>query len=224
MVFLTGDTHGQADFEKMTRFAQEHPDITRNDYVIIAGDLMAIWSADTLESELKPYCDLPYTVLFIDGNHENFDILNAYPVEMWKGGKVHKIKPNIIHLMRGQVFEIDGVTVFTLGGAASIDKEVRTEGLDWWRQEQPTELELAEGIKNLGRYGNKVDYIVTHTCCARALKYPPLDVMQVFPANSLLSKLDGVVRYKHWYFGHYHYDAKLTDDLTVVYQRFYRLV
>ena len=61
---------------------------------------------DTLERDLKPFSDLPVTVLFVDGNHENFDLLNAYPVEMWKGGKVHNIKPDIIHLMRGQVFEI----------------------------------------------------------------------------------------------------------------------
>lgn len=223
MLFVTGDTHGQYDFEKMTRFAKENPDVTRDDYVLIAGDFSAIWSADTLENELKPYCDLPYTVLFIDGNHENFDILEKYPEEEWHGGRVHRIKPNIIHLMRGMVFEIDGVTVFTLGGAASIDKEVRTEGLDWWRREQPTELELAAGLENLKRYGNTVDYIVTHTCCSRALAYPPLDVMQNFPANKLLAKIDKVVKFKHWYFGHYHFDAELTADLTVIYQNFVRL-
>ena len=42
-----------------------------------------------------------------DGNHENFDRLYAYPVEMWHGGKVHKIRPSVIHLMRGQIFELE---------------------------------------------------------------------------------------------------------------------
>lgn len=31
--------------------------------------------------------DRPFTTLFVDGNHENFDLLNAYPVENWHGGK-----------------------------------------------------------------------------------------------------------------------------------------
>ena len=83
----------------------------------------------TLEANLKPYTELPFSVLFVDGNHENFDLLNSYPVEIWKGGKVHRVKPNITHLMRGQVFEIEGKTIFTFGGATSIDRDFRTEGM-----------------------------------------------------------------------------------------------
>lgn len=43
------------------------------------------------------------TILFADGNHEQFDALNSYSVDEWNGGKVHIIEPGIIHLMRGQV-------------------------------------------------------------------------------------------------------------------------
>lgn len=43
--------------------------------------------------------DLPVTVLFIDGNHENFEQLNSYPLDVWNGGKVHSIDSNLIHLM-----------------------------------------------------------------------------------------------------------------------------
>ena len=48
--------------------------------------------------------DRPFTTLFCEGNHENFDRLYSYPVEKWNGGNVHKIRPSVIHLMRGQVF------------------------------------------------------------------------------------------------------------------------
>ena len=58
----------------------------------------------------------------MDGNYENFKQLNAYDVDIWNGGKVHFIENEIIHLMRGQVFEIDGTRFFTFGGAYSIDK------------------------------------------------------------------------------------------------------
>lgn len=228
MIFVTGDTHGQTDFAKMLSFAQEHPNLTKNDFVIIAGDFGAVWSEETLEEDLKPYSAMPFTVLFVDGNHENFDLLNSYPVEIWNGGKVHKIKSDIIHLMRGQVFEIEGKTIFTFGGATSIDKHIRLAfGYGWWEQERPTFAELDEGIANLKRYNNKVDYIITHACGERALMYPPLRTrsskMQLFPENQLLSNFEDIVGYKHWYFGHYHLDGALNDKMTVLYQEIVRL-
>ena len=59
----------------------------------------------------------------MDGNHENFDLLNAYPGKEWRGGRVHEVRPHVLHLMRGQVYVIDGLTWFTMGGAASHDIE-----------------------------------------------------------------------------------------------------
>lgn len=223
MIFVTGDTHGRTDFAKLLLFAREHPHLTKADYMIIAGDFGAVWSEDTLEEDLKPYSDLPFTVLFVDGNHENFDLLNSYPVEVWNGGKVHKIKPDIIHLMRGQAYEIDGKIFFAFGGATSIDKDIRLAfGYGWWEQELPTFEELDVGIANLKRYNNRVDYIITHACGERALMYPPLRTrsnrMQVFFENRLLSNFEDTVEYKHWYFGHYHMDGDLNDKMTVLYQ------
>ena len=228
MIFVTGDTHGCTDFAKLLWLVHVYPNLTKNDYVIIAGDFGAVWDKDTLEEDLKPYSDLPFTVLFVDGNHENFELLNAYPIEMWNGGKVHKIKPDIIHLMRGQVFEMDGKTFFTFGGATSIDKDIRLAfGYGWWEQELPTFTELDEGMANLKRYSNKVDYIITHACGERALMYPPLRTrsskMQAFPENQLLSNFEDTVEYTHWYFGHYHLDGDLNDKMTVLYQEFRKL-
>ena len=168
MIFVTGDTHGAIDFEKLNIFARENPRLTKSDYVIVAGDFGGVWSEKTLERDLKPYSDLPFTILFVDGNHENFWLLNSFGTEMWNGGKVHKIRPDIIHLMRGQVFEVEGRTIFTFGGATSADKAFRTEGFSWWAEEMPSYAELDEGIANLKRYGNKVDYIITHSCGERA--------------------------------------------------------
>ena len=127
-IFVTGDTHREHDFAKLEFFAKRNPQLTKNDYVIIAGDFGGVWWRKTLSEDLKPYEDLPFTVLFIDGNHENFDLLYSYPVREWNGGKVHFIKPDIIHLMRGQVFELEGNTIFTFGGATSIERKVLLGG------------------------------------------------------------------------------------------------
>lgn len=67
----------------------------------------------------------PWTILFVDGNHENFELLDDYPVSSWHGGKVHFIKESVIHLMRGQIYTIDGLTFFTFGGGYSCDIETR---------------------------------------------------------------------------------------------------
>ena len=138
MILITGDTHGTIDFNKLKTLPMKIKDLTYNDYVIIAGDFGGVWSEKTLEQDLYHYKKLPFTVLFVDGNHENFDLLNSYEVEYWNGGKIHRIAKNIIHLMRGQVFEIDGKTIFTFGGAISIDKVHRKEHISWWKEEMPT--------------------------------------------------------------------------------------
>ena len=223
MIYVTGDTHGHIDFAKLKIFADEKKSLTRGDYVIIAGDFGGVWDPEKLEDDLKYYKELPFTVLFVDGNHENFDMLEKYPVTEWKGGKVHIIAENIIHLMRGQVYEIDGKTFFTFGGATSTDRYLRREGIDWWPQEVPTDADVVEANKNLAKVDFKVDYIITHACDKRALYYPPLlgKFDRVFyPENIILSNVCDGIGYKHWYFGHYHVDGALTDGKkTALYQK-----
>lgn len=222
MIYVTGDTHGDIDFLKLHIFAENNPELTRDDYVIIAGDFGGIWSEFTMDRTLTPYEKLPFTVLFVDGNHENFDIINSFPIEKWMGGKIHRIRPNIIHLIRGQVFTLEGKTIFTFGGATSIDKFMRRENISWWAAELPTGKEVEEGISNLEKYNNQVDYIITHSCDERALYYPPLkdpyQSMKIFPENRILSIFADTVKFKHWYFGHFHMDAQLNEEKTVLYQ------
>ena len=124
MIYITGDCH--SDF---TRFSTENfpeqREMTKDDYVIICGDFGGVWMRYE-ESEKEKWWmdwleDKPFTTLFVDGNHENFDRLYSYPVEEWNGGKIHRIRPSVIHLMRGQVFTIEGKKIFTFGGAKSHD-------------------------------------------------------------------------------------------------------
>ena len=69
----------------------------------------------------------------------------------------------MIHLMRGQIFKIDGLKFFTFGGAYSIDKMSRAEGISWFPEEIPSREEYEEGWKNLEKEDFQVDYILTHT-------------------------------------------------------------
>ncbi len=226
MVFITGDTHGQIDYFKLDCFARKNKHLTKKDFMIVAGDFGAIWDKDSLEKDLNKYSKLPWTTLFVDGNHENFDIINSYPVEIWNGGKVHKIRKDIIHLMRGQVFDLEGKKIFTFGGATSIDKAWRQEGLSWWRQELPTYDDLDEADLNLAKHHRAVDFIITHSCSEKTLyKLPLYDRPAKLKScidNAFLSNFE-TLKYKHWYFGHYHLDHRVSEKQTALYQKILRL-
>ena len=168
MIYVTGDIHGEY-WRCNDSYFPEQDEMTKNDYLIICGDFGGIWDPveGISEKELFHWFEnRPFTTLYIDGNHENFDRLYNYPVEEWHGGKVHKISPSVIHLMRGQIFTLDNMKIFTFGGAASHDisggilapsdpdfktkelelrrseKSCRINHFSWWAQELPTDEEI----------------------------------------------------------------------------------
>ena len=221
MILITGDTHGYIDFNKLKTLPMKIKDLTYNDYVIIAGDFGGVWSEKTLEQDLYHYKKLPFTVLFVDGNHENFDLLEAYPVTDWNGGKVHRISDSIIHLMRGQVYAVDGKKLFTMGGALSHDREHRVPGRSVWDRELPSLREYDEAIANFAANGNAVDYIFTHCASSRTQYFVAPhyreDVLTHFFRE--IEQMD----FKAWYFGHYHVDQDIDERHFALFDRVIRL-
>jgi predicted phosphodiesterase len=136
MIYLTGDTHGSLDIRKLStsRFPEQRQ-MKKEDYVVVLGDFGLVWNNDKDDMYWRKWLEeKPFTTLFVDGNHENFDLLNNFEEVPWKGGKVQFINSSIIHLMRGQVYEIEGKKFFTMGGASSLDKQYRVAGKSWWPQ------------------------------------------------------------------------------------------
>lgn len=218
---ITGDIHATHDIRKLSsdNFNKNNEiNLTKDDYLIICGDFGLVWN-----EKYKETCDewldwleaKPWTTLFVDGNHEGFELLNAYPVEEWHGGKVHRIRDGIIHLMRGQVFEIDGEKYFTMGGAYSHDKEWRTEGINWWAEEVPSQEERDEAIANLTAHNWKVDYVITHeapTEIADKLITMVRDYSR--DVDEYTMWLGGIayrLDFKTWYHGHHHIDWSWED-------------
>ena len=223
MIYITGDIHRTQDIRKILPSSFDYEGKTRDDYLIIAGDFGCVWTGDERDDKLLDwFAKIPFTVLFIDGNHENFDLLDAMPVEMWHGGKVHRIRENLYHLMRGQVFEIDGKTWFTFGGGTSMDKSMRTPGVSWWPQEMPSREEMDEGRTSLEKNGWHVDYVLSH--CA-----PLFILKEIVPRaggdilNSYLNEVARQTTFSHWYLGHYHMDRDLHGKYSILFQRILRL-
>ena len=212
---ISGDTHGTLDLGKIVKFFDDHEnEYTAEDYLMICGDVgvCGFSASDEIETR-RVLRDLPVTTLFIDGNHENFEQLNSYGVDLWSGGKVHFIDSKMIHLMRGQVFDIDGVRFFTFGGAYSLDKDLRSEGLDWFPEEIPTREEYEEGWKNLEEADFNVDYILTHTGpreVVAAMGYGEMSDDEVELRRYLQNVADHT-DFTAWYFGHFHEDTEIED-------------
>lgn len=230
MIFVTGDTHGHIDIKKLEpeNFPKQKK-LTRNDYLIIAGDFGAVWYGDERDDVLLDYHNSKnYTTLFIAGNHENHNLLDACKEEDWHGGKIHRIRDNVLHLENGYVFDIDGKSIFTMGGATSVDKYLRTKDISWWEQEEPTYRTYAVACENLLKHKNKVDFIISHTCPESIRKNHMLKFDGYIDYNSGVERyLDTVlqnVKYKKWYFGHMHTDREITDfSMRILYNDIVRI-
>ena len=139
----------------------------------------------------------------------------------WNGGLVHEVRPHVLHLMRGEVFDITGTTVLAMGGAASHDKQWRQEGKTWWPEEMPSERETKHCRASLDRAGWKVDYVVTHEAPVDLADELCMECNREFYDDSLqafLGELDGRLDYRTWFFGHYHDDEWRDDKHRLIYQ------
>lgn len=236
-VYITGDTHIPIHINKlMSDNFPEGENLTAEDFVIVAGDFGLIWhymgESDTEKEWKARLNESPWTTLFIDGNHENFARLNAYPVEEWHGGKVHKISDKIIHLMRGQIYDIAGKTIFTFGGGQSIDRGYAAgtaetdRGIIWWEEELPTLDEMGEGRINLNLHGNSVDYIITHDLPEKELVCLGIKQHRFYRScylNTYLEDLRRDTEFRHWYSGHYHEDITVSPTQTILFNEIVEL-
>ena len=215
-LFVTGDVHGDIDYRKLKDFRKlmKH-DLTLDDCLIICGDFGILWDSERHDRYFKErvYGDFPCTILWICGNHENFDTLYSYPVETWNGGKIHRITDRIFHLMRGEVFTLPTIDtetkIFAFGGAMSTDRGYDTgNNRYWWPQELPSQDEIDNASKNLASHSNNVDYIFTHDGPRTALQVIMGGALRLTEKifSSFLESLAHTVDFKGWYFGHHHND------------------
>jgi hypothetical protein len=252
VIFITGDCH--ADWSKFsTDSFPEQKEMTRDDYVIVCGDF-GVWHPDNTEKWwFRWLSEKNFTLLFVDGNHENFDRLygDEFEVVDFHRGKAHKIRENIYHLMRGYVFTICNKKIFAFGGASSHDIDdgildlkdykskreliedynkrtkrgemLRINHISWWEQELPTEEEMQFGLDTLDKNDNKVDFIITH-CCPQQIA--SLFSHGTYKPDKLTSYFNAVaekVKFSKWFFGHYHNNEQILDKFIMLYEQIVRV-
>lgn len=227
MLYITGDTHGSVS--RIIDCGNNYG-LTESDMLVIAGDFGCVFGQGLIDEEkLDALAKQSFMILFLDGNHECFPMIYAYPEEYWNGGKVHRIRQNILHLMRGQVFDLEDISVFTMGGGYSIDAMFRIPGRSWWPEEMPTDEEYAEAWENLKRHDNRVDIIISHAAPDETMWtfLKTGEISKRFPQemklNMFLENVRQTVHHKRYYFGHMHLDKQISDNLVALYLDVYRL-
>ena len=246
MIYVTGDCHG--NYRRFaTEIFPEQKEMSKDDYVIICGDF-GYWDESKEQKYWMKWLDSkPFTTLWIDGNHENFDLLKKQKAVKWHGGNVQFIQPSVIHLMRGQIYELEGLKIFTFGGAKSHDisggiletsdprfrakrkksdknqELYRINNVSWWNEELPEEEELAEGLRNVIQNNWSMDYIISH-CCSTSTQEKIADrTYQPDILTRYFEKIKEMCRYRKWFFGHYHDNMNVNSKEVLLYDQIIRI-
>lgn len=217
-----------------------------------------------------------FTTLFVPGNHENYDRLTGckneklinswfydkmlseekeklrrgYPRKEWHGGFVRELRPSVLMLERGDIFEIDGCYCFAFGGARSHDifdgildpadysgntsfniayknKEgsfFRVRGVSWWDEEMPSLSEMEYGRANIQEFmkdHKKIDFIFTHDAPASDKIY--LGYGETDELNKYLESLRDDMKYGKWFYGHLHDNRRVMDNHYLLYEQIVRI-
>ena len=246
MIFVTGDCHGEYHRFSARAFPWQK-EMDRMDLVIVAGDFGYWDRSPEQEYWLRWLEEKEFTIAFVDGNHENYDLLAELPVESWNGGKVQFIRENVIHLMRGQMYRIQGKRIFTFGGARSHDvrdgilerddpelrKKVkaleaagalyRINHLSWWKEEMPDRAEYEEGRLHMEENRWTCDYIISHCAPSSIQAVCSLGEFKPDELTTYLEEIRSKCHYRRWFFGHYHRDEQVDEKHCMLYHQIFRI-
>lgn len=215
MIYVTGDTHAQIDRFK----AKEVKRLKKKDTLIICGDFGFVWNGSAEEKKLLKWLGKRrYHVLFLEGTHDNLDLLAEYPEEEFCGGRARHISGRCYQLLRGEIYTMESKTIFVFGGGESLDIDARVEGKTWWIGELPTKEELDCARQNLAAHENRVDYILTHSPSSIVSSFLNMDDNYTNPLASFLDEVTNSVQFQHWFFGSCHLDKVIPPRYHAVYQ------
>lgn len=258
-IYVTGDIHGNpfSRFSTDAFYEQKEFSGDKDENVcIICGDFGIVWNKNGETKEEKYNLDWlenkPFTTIFADGNHENHIRLNEYPVKEWNGGLVHEIRPHVLHLIRGNVYTIQGKKFFVFGSAKSHDiqdgildpddfddyeefrktwkkwdkeyRMFRVKGITWWAEEMPNKDEMMDGIANLEEHDWKVDYIITHSPPASVIALLGHGLYEQDELTKYLEEIRCNTEYDRWFAGHFHINKAVNDKDILLYEQIVRIV
>jgi len=238
-ILFSGDFHANAVNEMeiiskdflLNQYGREIFDSIK--YHIILGDGGFNWPGNQRgdHKNFRALSQRPFPVLCVTGNHEPvLGMGKLRETDIGLGETVYLIQtePFIAYLKRGKIYNIDGFRTLVLGGALSIDKNIRVPGTSWWEKEYWTDKEKKDLI-NLVKTENTFDFVLSHTGPNRINKslvegeYVNYSLKFKDEVALLNDVIDLKITCTQWWCGHWHKDDYLYDEkIKRGYQYLYR--
>lgn len=192
---IVGDVHAEFDWLN-SLIARRKPDV-----LIACGDF-GYWPKYNKNGKLTGFMTDKIKadqtkVFWCDGNHEHFELLKLNTSNIQKPFEINK---NVFYCPRGAVLSFDEKKFLFMGGADSIDKNIRIRGYDWF----PEEILSYQDYLNLP--DTNIDVVISHTC--------PDMIKDVIlsedprknndPSTSILQMVYEKYLPQKWFFGHWH--------------------
>ena len=203
-VFITGDTHQSLDINKLnSKNFPLNSILTKDDILIICGDWGCIWDGSGEDKYWQNWYEKKnFTTFVVLGNHENYNLIQNYPIVQFCGGRARKVSDSVYLEIRGEVYNFNGKTFLSFGGADSTDKHLRKEGESWWSGERITEEDLENARRNVKKY-DYIDYVITHTGGSEINRFIGFEPSE---SDKILDQILSEIKYGTHYCGHYHVD------------------
>lgn len=156
-------------------------------------------------------------VLVTPGNHEDWGELASRFAE--QPGEAVQLSRAVWVFPRGFRFVLGGHSWLSFSGAASVDREFRTEGVEWWAEETPTELDVEQAIAS-----GPVDVMLTHETvdggtrevdsilATNPMGWPPAALAYSAESRRRLTQLWNAVRPTVLAHGHLHVKGEIKLD------------
>lgn len=194
---LIGDVHGY--FDRYKKILKESPYPT-----IQVGDMGVGFRKRYLDGAIAYSANPPYEKMFeghhrfIRGNHDNPETCRNHTQWIADG----TVQDNAMFI----------------GGALSIDKDYRTEGYDYWSDEELSDVELDALVTQY--IETKPEIMITHECpqsiasCFGGVYGIKLDPRFDSRTRHAFDRMFGVHSPKLWVFGHWHNKLDYLDRGT----------
>ncbi len=214
MIYFSADFHG--DIERFREKGMKK--LGKRDTLVICGDFGFLWNESPAEKKLlDKISKSKYKILAVDGSNENFDILERYEITQTDIGKARKIGKNLYIAVRGEIYNIDGQSVFAFGGGLDDEYSNKEIGVGYFAQCNPSDEDYARAEESLSRVSS-VDYIATHIAPAKIHKIMSGEREETLRITTFLEQVREKIKFTQWYFGRYHKDKLIPPQFTAVFK------
>ena len=143
-MYFLGDVHAESPLMRDFLNSEEKYCLQLGDFGFIFKYNDWKWNKFLNRFEKNYPNKMIFTVL---GNHENYDSIEKMPVKDMFGARCRKIRSNVYAIERGEILSIEGLNILCIGGADSIDKAWRQDGISWWAQEKISDTDVKKTVE-----------------------------------------------------------------------------